>query len=1041
MPRKSKITIPTFEIVESNTQINDEDVDFITGLITEQQNDEVEHVDEHDEVVETSQPEQQNDEVEHVDEHVEVVNHFIESAESYDKQMKENGAIAVFQNILDEQIDSSHSIVKVDISAISDDDEEDEDDKVELDDSIFNLSISGEDEEHTPITATNQQITILSDEDIEQKRINEKQDFKHFSKLNPQHLSVRAFQQVMQKDEIDESDDSEIYVCVFSRGGYSKQIIDIGTLNALIDEFILHNLDVEREIYQNHKTRVKAESNDVFGVCISPMNTMMRYLDIDHLQVENLKVFHSIIDNIVTMLRTTLNDDACVFVALPENIEERIQNKTKDGGAAAHIHIFSTNWSIQEDKVIKSLKSLLGDSFDMHPWTSSVVMLPFCHKARDSPMYKLDFSLCSPSTPSSLREAFNKKYMHMIHKGKTYNELIEQKRLELSETNKKGYCDISDEEIAAIGEGFKDVTIHATHQGKIDECEHLGLLVVCGAIASIESNDKRKKLIQAIQNNAKLTEKATKHFVFTLENAKPTNKGILWSIIKRFNPDFYVENIERFEEFDVYTDKYNFDEFQRDTFESFNDVIRKLKRCIFKLLSSDELIVKFAKGFEKMKTKQFISSFDGVVHFKISDKEMEDKIQRAKDKHRKIPTTNDDTINLNKIIRDFSIMRTFRVFESVTSLSNNKNVLSLYVPPKETPLNLDLIKRFVGYYMRRVKYDRPMREFFDSVCFKLKYPGVTIQKYFIFQGRGHDGKSFLVSAVSEMFKGYGFIIDQSALTNDIYNSWLERAMFVWTEEMLDIGRGDKLVNLIKQLTTREAGRRPMYGENRQGTNKFICGFNTNDKNLAGLADCSDQTLIERLVIVSFNEPTQNDKNEINELSKLSHLNDDENDERDVFLYSLYYYIKNVHVISSSFTPVRYEGPEKDEIITQRHKENVRLYEMILIENCDKLVTYDKTKNVAVIRRTRAHAIVKEWCENNGYDDYKIKTWFNELKKNLKWVDDKFERVNDRAHFLKLPWSDWEIWKQKQGLTDATPESNEINDMINSQAPESALEGV
>lgn len=209
--------------------------------------------------------------------------------------------------------------------------------------------------------------------------------------------------------------------------------------------------------------------------------------------------------------------------------------------------------------------------------------------------------------------------------------------------------------------------------------------------------------------------------------------------------------------------------------------MEKLSLCVAINLEGG-IIVKNDDGYKVMDRSEFLSIYDTQFTLKMSEEEQEEANKKAEEQHKKKPN-GEKSITLANIIKSHNLRQQLSAFNNVTVYSEDPEVLSLYIPPAITDINQALIDRFISYFMRQVKYTRPLIEFFSTVAYKLRHPGVLIPKFFILHGQGHDGKSFLIGAVKEIFNKFGRIVHERDMTEDNFNSWQEDMMLIWMEEV------------------------------------------------------------------------------------------------------------------------------------------------------------------------------------------------------------------------------------------------------------------
>lgn len=812
-------------------------------------------------------------------------------------------------------------------------------------------------------------------------------------------------------------------------GALSKTKIDIEIFNRVFKDYAIEKLqyqteEARKEIYDKQpRAHRQPYINDVMMLRVPTELRGIRYLDIDSLKVSNVDELITIVKPIISKLSTL---KCYILTFLPEDIDDRIKGVGKyknnnHAGAGVHTYIIYNPEDIDGNKwneMTEYLRQTLKGSFDDNPWNSSSINLPFCHKSYTSANYYLNLSLCYPSTIEEIRKRFQD--FQFVANALTSKQIDEDKNKQpkfFTVCDGKG-LNARIGEIEAIAEGFNGIVIHSTQMGKITG-EHLGVVVIASAINSLANEEERDKLSRLIYKKAIKTSKASDNWDITFERAKPTQISVLWNIIKYHKPDYYARVYPQFERKTFQNSSYNIKDFQCDTIETLPQLMEKLSLCVAVNLDGG-IIVKNDDGYKVMSRYEFLSIYDTQFTLKMSEEEQEEANKKAIEQHKKKPK-GDKTITLANIIKNHNICQQLSAFNDVKVYSDDPKVLSLYIPPALTDINQRLIDRFIRYFMGQVKYTRPLLELFNTIAFKLRHPGVFVPKFFILHGQGHDGKSFLVGAVKEIFNKYGRIVHERDMTEDNFNSWQEDMLFIWMEEVQNIANKNKLEELIKTITTKNTGRRGMHKELTEGCNNAIVGFNTNDDSLSGLCRASE-AVKQRLVIIEFNKPTDESKKEVNEISRLSELlKNSKSEAAKSFIFTLYNYFLKQYEIPDDFTTERYDGPEKEVIINQKQIANTSIFENWIIEENDKLVKHGCVKGVptAYIVISMAN---ESWASKTQNKNITVK-WENELIR-LGWRKAQNCITGRKERVMLIDLETWNKW-----LHEREGESVEIDYFI------------
>ena len=287
---------------------------------------------------------------------------------------------------------------------------------------------------------------------------------------------------------------------------FGGSFFSLEDFNAKFKSFMLkaideHNPEKVKEFKTKHPHALNRPfNNEAVGLSTKTSLRGIRYLDIDHLNVSDMEDLRTKMQKVIKLFEGLENYYILSF--LPENIEERIAKK--DAGLHTYI-IYDENEENEEQisEISKALMLELGESFDLNPWKSSGLNLPFCHKSVKSSHYLLDLGLCVPSTIEEIKQKMNT--IKFVSDAPTFGNIQEKQKKVFKRTKMQK---LLDGELEAIAEGFKGIEIHTTQIGKVKDKRHLGLLPICSAIKSVGTYEECEKLEQLIYQNAKLRPKA-----------------------------------------------------------------------------------------------------------------------------------------------------------------------------------------------------------------------------------------------------------------------------------------------------------------------------------------------------------------------------------------------------------------------------------------------------------------------------------------------------------------------------------------------------
>ena len=806
-------------------------------------------------------------------------------------------------------------------------------------------------------------------------------------------------------------------------------------LNA-IDE---HNPEKVKEFKTLHPHALNRPfNNEAVGLSTKTSLRGIRYLDIDHLNVSDMEDLRTKMQKVIKLFEGLENYYILSF--LPENIEERIAKK--DAGLHTYI-IYDENEENEEQisEISKALMLELGESFDLNPWKSSGLNLPFCHKSVKSSHYLLDLGLCVPSTIEEIKQKMNT--IEFVSDAPTFGNIQEKQKKVFKRTKMQK---LLDGELEAIAEGFKGIEIHTTQMGKIKGGRRLGLLPICSAIKSVGTYEECERLEQLIYRNAKLSSKARESWNNYMFNVRPSYNGKkqLWEIIKIYNPSYYETAFKQFEEKTFIDSPFNWEMFvETREFGTPQDVADALKQCVAVCSSGGGFIVKYEKEYQRKKLSEMLADIDRVFEFEITDQEEQEEMER-RHKSKKIKR-----IKLREFLTVQRYVAQLAIYRDLKPYSEDPKVLSAWIPPAIVDFNAVLIRRFVDYFMGRMRFTAPLIEFFDSISYKLKHPDRLLVKTFIFHGFGDDGKTFLKAAVCSLFGKFARTVTKQQITEDQYNDWQDDCFVIWVEEPKSTnkrGQDDtkELVETLKQLTTIETSRRGMYKSLREGRNQALIGLSTNTPNLAGLSSSSevDNAMIERMVIVDFLKATKESKAEVQAISELSHLKQKDYclEESKAFIYGLYQWFMN-RKISDSFKTDRYEGEDKKVILSLSRATRQTYTEDWLLDVSPQLFhkkTLKGNKAVVYASKTKLTESMKKRLEDNP------------TKQDVKWMDEmqdigfifdakKYSGHSERVAFIDADkWEEWVKYRTHKTTDEDEDEEDEMSYYINDDPDAEAL---
>ena len=516
-----------------------------------------------------------------------------------------------------------------------------------------------------------------------------------------------------------------------------------------------------------------------------------------------------------------------------------------------------------------------------------------------------------------------------------------------------------------------------------------------------------------------------KRDMFKTESFASKQEGInaLIDLLKEHNNEYFTEMIEPLltSNINFKDSDYTIEAFQRDfgKFKTLPEMINKLKLCVaintrggylIKTRSEDGKTLQF-QDIKRNDIKEYIGEL--TLRYRVSEEQKERMRQQKKQ------VKDYDSIKVSSVLTTSLYYNRFDKYDGVALLSSNNNILQLYNPPAQTDYDEPLILDWIEFMKERLHNPEALDELLDSQAYRFHHPDEFIEKFFINYGNGHNGKSYLVACLNEIYPGYANVAaSQDQIERDSFTAWIVRNLLVWMEEAETSNYQSKAIQQrVKQLTTKTASARGMYKEVKAARNWAIFGMNTNQKDLYGLAR-GDKALIDRLVILNFKDNNGEDKTFDAKCKSFI--------KNPKFAYSLYHYLSKVRKIREGFSPVRYYGKDKYDFINGCHVENKNAVEDWFSERCndETLCHINKKKAYVYIKETEANSDYKYWkdghkqrlCQNsiketmtklgfaycsttiNGEKGVKIykmdKDKFDELVKRLTAIEDDGEEIDE-----------------------------------------------
>ena len=451
-------------------------------------------------------------------------------------------------------------------------------------------------------------------------------------------------------------------------------------------------------------------------------------------------------------------------------------------------------------------------------------------------------------------------------------------------------------------------------------------------------------------NYSRMTERAREHYAEILEcveEKQAANRGILINLMKKLNAERYenelkslfypapatVEHpeLDKFapEEEEKLTPAQLFTEF-KTTIGDYKDKSRQFKevekhrgmlvKCV--AISQTGYIVKYKVGesfrYKEITPNELKNQLDGLGFYKKELTKIDPKTGEEKKEMLTLPYKAYEDIR--------GILRPHLAYFHRTELfSDDEGVLSRYVPPMGEA-NDELAKKFITFFENRVNNPEALHDLLSSHAYRLRHPSAKIEKCFIsYSPEGNSGKTFLASVIDMLYPDLSVLGARENEAKSEFNGLLYDNLNVNFEELENENYRNQFFEIfLKQSTGRKGIVRRMYHDAESAEIKAIVSLNTNSKDLYGLIN-ADSATISRLCILSFKPAIS--KSEWTEFKKSVGLDDSAdnyNKTKNAFAAAFYHYLRHSYEIKADFSPCRYDGDDKYDIIQQLRKNSVKL---------------------------------------------------------------------------------------------------------------------
>ena len=385
-------------------------------------------------------------------------------------------------------------------------------------------------------------------------------------------------------------------------------------------------------------------------------------------------------------------------------------------------------------------------------------------------------------------------------------------------------------------------------------------------------------------------------------------------------------------------------------------------------------------------------------------------------------------------------------YDRVELFSSNPKVLSKYIPPHHEFANdseyIELAEKTIKFLKSRMRpgFEVALEEEFASHAYRLRHPGAHVEKVFVrYDPKGNTGKGLLSSVMSFMYPNVSRVSTRGNQMTDKYNGWMYDNMYVVVDELENqMYRNSEAETFIKMITNRRGSGEVKYIDVKESKSNIIFAINTNSPTLYGLIRTTDNAAIERLVIQAFGDKmTDEDVKFVREeLGLDDSLGEDYDKNCNKLGAALYKYFKEKYVIPDSFSPCRYDGKEKYDILEELRRVQTTIVEEYASRIDKQKVVHVRTnqkdkKEYALIYHSELSKSFNDYLKNQNYNGL-IKYTASNVADRLKILGWEQKNTGNRLQYtmLKTQFDEMlEKQKEDQEFDDTDLKSDHIDTCI------------
>ena len=283
-----------------------------------------------------------------------------------------------------------------------------------------------------------------------------------------------------------------------------------------------------------------------------------------------------------------------------------------------------------------------------------------------------------------------------------------------------------------------------------------------------------------------------------------------------------------------------------------------------------------------------------------------------------------------KLIASPQLKKRMLHYHRTALFSSQRGVLSKFIPPyvpeATTPEAMKMIEDYIHDMESRVYNPQSFHEMLASHAYRFRHPSTNIVKIFVlFSVSGGTGKTSLMEHFGYMYGSFALVGAEHLLFKSQFNGWIGEFLYIATEDLPQSdGRNAEFEATLKHIGSSEMSSQKKFQDPTRAKRNVILTMSTNSPTLHNLID-ADIALMSRLVVLSMKPPPKEEEREaFKDKYGFSTKTDGLEERRYFFGAALYHYLRYHYEIPQGFNPERYDGEDKEELISYLRSQSNRL---------------------------------------------------------------------------------------------------------------------